>query len=85
MRSSFTCCSIGSYICKHSSLRWIASSFLGLPLVLIIASIIALYGKIKNTLPWYLPVNIVGTVLSFLSIIAGSRHIEAFHRFESEL
>jgi len=54
-------------------------------LVLIIASIIALYGKIKNTLPWYLPVNIVGTVLSFLSIIAGSRHIEAFHRFESEL
>jgi len=49
---------------------------------LIIASILALYGKIKNTLPWYLPASIAGTVLSFLSVIAGSSHIKTFHYLE---
>lgn len=56
----------------------------GLPLVLIIASILALYGKIKNTLPWYLPASIAGTVLSFLSVIAGSSHIKTFHYLERQ-
>lgn len=55
-----------------------------IPLALITFSILALNEKIQNLRAWYIPVAIIGLLLSVLSSYAGISHVESFVSMSSK-
>ncbi len=56
-----------------------------IPLYLIVASILALNGRILSLKSWYLPATLLGLILSLLACYAGLRQVESFANFSRGL
>ncbi|MGS4930321.1 hypothetical protein ACVDHJ_01595 [Aeromonas sp. 25-281] len=49
-----------------------------LPILLVVSSVLALNDKIYNLKAWYIPVAVIGLLLSMLTAYAGVSQVEAF-------